>query len=120
MSRVAYITQSALSKAYATNDLRWMIHHWREKGIDGCYPTLELYDFAVNQVFIAHDAVNNSIGEHELTRALQLHRNWKNIAKFIDTVITHRDYRTHNPITIVVGGRNLKTNDIYHQLTEVA
>ena len=120
MSRVAYITQSALSKAYATNDLRWMIHHWREKGIDGCYPTLELYDFAVNQVFIAHEQVNNSIGQYQLERAMQNHRNWKNIAKFIDTVITHPDYRTHNPNKITVGSRNLKTNDIYHQLAEVA
>lgn len=119
MSRQAYITQSALSKAYATNDLRWMIHHWREKGIDGCYPTLELYDHAVNMVF-KYGAELESLDPYDFreSAARKNLSEWRNIAKFLDTIITHPEYRsTHREFVMPIC--NLKLNPIETQLQEI-
>lgn len=120
MSRVAYITQSALSKAYATNDLRWMLQHWQAKGIDGSYPDLDLYNYAVSQVFDSYNQLDQAGTDQWLCeRARQRLMSWKNIAKFIDTVITHRDYR-NTVESFVMPISDLKIKDVYHQLKEIA
>lgn len=120
MSRQAYITQSALSKAYSQQSLDWMLKHWERNGLAGCYPTLELYDHAVNMVF-KYGAELESLDPYDFreSAARKNLSEWRNIAKFLDTIITHPEYRsTHREFVMPIS--DLKIKDVYHQLKEIA
>lgn len=119
MSRQAYITQSALSKAYSQQSLDWMLKHWERNGLAGCYPTLELYDHAVNMVF-KYGAELESLDPYDFreSAARKNLSEWRNIAKFLDTIITHPEYRsTHREFVMPIC--NLKLNPIETQLQEI-
>ena len=94
MSRLAYITQAALSKAYSQQSLDWMLAHWEQKGLHGCYPTIELYDAAIAKVFEYYDELDHTdTDDWRRISALKRLTEWKHIAKFFDTIITHPDYK---------------------------
>lgn len=117
--RVAYITDEILNEAYQRNDLNWMLMMWERKGIAGTYPTPEMHTFAFNQYLRALDS-NQSDKVSKWNRDSPI-RNWRNIAKFIDTIITHPEYRLNviSPYKKIIEELTLKHAPVDVQLMEV-
>lgn len=118
--RVAYITDEILNEAYERNDLSWMLMMWERKGLAGTYPSPEMHTFAFSQMLKAMDSIPHQYYGNKANRHTFV-RNWQNICKFLDTIITHPEYRLNvvAPHRKIIEELSLKHVPVEVQLEEV-
>lgn len=116
-----HITDEVLQLAYNASYTDLM-QIWDGYGLSGNYPTRELHEWSFTEYLKFRDKLDGAQTKEWRNNYDQRMRDYKNLSKMIDTIVTHPEHKPENEakeLQLHRPHRHLKIKDVYYQLHEL-
>lgn len=92
--KAKHITEAVLKQAYAA-DYHELTRLWHEYGMQGCVPSPDLHNMTFNEYLKYRNMYDGSETREWRNNYETRMRDYRNISKLIDTIITHPEYNQY-------------------------